>query len=134
MIRVRRNSRGFTLIETLVALAIAAIVMNGFYQALSTGSLLDRRADLQAEKVFVATNVLDQVGVDIPLRLGTLQTGTTRGLDWELVISATPARDQQLGPIYANELVFVSVEVTDPNDEAADPVVLRAIRYGETPL
>ena len=128
----RRFERGFTLIETLVALAIAAIVINGFYSALSTGSLLDQRADQQAEKVLLATTMLDQVGLDIPLRDGTNQTGNVDGLDWELIISSAPPRDMQLGSIYPNELLFVSVSVTDQGDD--DPVVLRAIRYAQSPL
>ncbi|MEJ6402886.1 prepilin-type N-terminal cleavage/methylation domain-containing protein [Yoonia sp. 2307UL14-13] len=124
-------NRGFTLIETLVALAIAALVINGFYSALSTGSLLNSRADQQAEKVLLATTIMDQVGIDIPLRAGTVDTGTHDDLSWDLVIGNTPPADMQLGPVYDGELLFVSVSVTDGS---ADPVVLRAIRYAQTPL
>ncbi|MFG5381426.1 type II secretion system protein J [Yoonia sp. R2-816] len=132
MIR-RRRMRGFTLIESLVALAIAALIINGFYGALSTGSLLDRRANAQAEKVLLATNVIDRVGIDLPLRIGTVETGTQNGLQWELIIGATPTTDMQLGEIYPNELIFVSVSVTDPT-ETTTPVVLRSIRYAQSPL
>ncbi|PJI84925.1 prepilin-type N-terminal cleavage/methylation domain-containing protein [Yoonia maricola] len=128
----RSAAKGFTLIETLVALAIAAVVINGFYSALSTGALLERRADEQARMVLVASTLLDQVGVDIPLRLGN-SSGQTDGVTWQLVISNVPAADMQLGTIYENELIFVSVSVTDPTGSAA-PVVLRAIRYEDTPL
>jgi len=128
----RRSDKGFSLIETLVALAISAIVINGFYSALSTGSLLDRRASDQAEMVFVASNILDRVGVDIPLRPGG-DTGMLQGKRWDLAISTTPTSDMQLGPVYPNELLFLSVSVTDPDSRAA-PVVLRAIRYGEAAL
>ncbi|MEO0904618.1 MAG: prepilin-type N-terminal cleavage/methylation domain-containing protein [Pseudomonadota bacterium] len=128
----RGAAKGFTLIETLVALAIAAVVINGFYSALSTGTLLDRRADDQAQMVLVASTVMDQVGIDIPLRLGS-NTGQSEGLAWQLVISNVRAADMQLGPAYENELIFVSVSVTDPTGDNA-PVVLRAIRYAQTPL
>ena len=133
MIRRARSQRGFTLIESLVALAIAALIINGFYGALSTGTLLERRASAQAEKVLLATTVMDQVGIDIPLRIGTVETGTRNGLDWELVIGGTPPPDMQLGAVYPNELIFLSVSVTDPTD-ATTPVVLRAIRYAQSPL
>ncbi|WP_411889135.1 type II secretion system protein J [Yoonia sp. SDW83-1] len=132
MIR-RGRMRGFTLIESLVALAIAALIINGFYSALSTGSLLDRRTSAQAEKVLLATNVIDRVGIDLPLRIGTVETGTQNGLQWELIIGATPTADMQLGEVYPNELIFVSVSVTDPT-ETTTPVVLRSIRYAQSPL
>ena len=132
MIR-RHRQKGFTLIESLVALAIAAVVINGFYAGLSTGSLLDRRAGLQAEKVFVATNILDQVGIDLPLRAGLSETGRLDGLTWALNISSQAPPDMQLGPTYPGELLFVSVSVRDPNRDD-DPIVLRAIRYAQSPL
>lgn len=129
----RRHAAGFTLIETLVALAIAGLVLGGFYNALSTGSLLDRRASDQAARVLLAATVLDRVGVDIPLRIGTVETGTEGALAWELVVSDTPASDMQLGPIFPNELIFVSVSVVDRMGDTP-PVVLRAIRYAEAPI
>lgn len=133
MMRAGRKTRGFSLIEALVALAIAAIVINGFYSALSTGSLLDRRSAQQAEKVLLATTVLDRVGVDIPLRIGTVENGRQRELDWELIISDAPTSDMQLGAVYPNELMFVSVSVSDPLS-ISTPVVLRAIRYAQSPI
>ncbi len=133
MKRVRSISRGFTLIEAMVALAIAAVVISGFYSALSTGSLLDRRAAQQAAKVFLATTVLDRVGVDIPMRLGTVETGVVRDMEWQLIISGSPAADMALGQVYPNELVFVSVSVSDQQGTSS-PVVLRTIRYAQSPL
>jgi prepilin-type N-terminal cleavage/methylation domain-containing protein len=129
----RRPSAGFTLVETLVALAIAAMVLGGFYNALSTGSLLGQRADDQAARVLLAATVLDRVGIDIPLRVGTVETGISGTMSWELVIGDTPTSDMQLGPIFPNELIIISVSVTDREASLA-PVVLRAIRYAEAPL
>jgi hypothetical protein len=131
--RMRRGSKGFMLLETLVALAIAGLVLGGFYSALSTGSLLDRRASDQAARVLLATTVLDRVGVDIPLRVGTVENGTEGSLAWELAIGDTPGPDMQLGAIFEGELIFVSVSVIDRDGDAA-PVVLRAIRYAESPI
>ena len=129
----RRAAKGFSLIETLVALAIAAVVINGFYSALSTGTLLERRASDQAQTMFVASHVMDRVGVDIPLRLGN-SSGQMGDLTWQLVISNQQPADMQLGTIYDNELIFVSVSVTDETAGRAAPVTLRAIRYGQTAL
>jgi len=129
----RRCEHGFSLVESLVALAIAAVVMAGFYNALATGALLERRADAQAEKILLATTILDTVGIDIPLRRGTTENGVRDDLTWELRMSGTPTEDMQLGAVYPNELIFVSVAVSDPT-EATEPVVMRAIRYAESPL
>jgi prepilin-type N-terminal cleavage/methylation domain-containing protein len=133
LLRARRRASGFTLVETLVALAIAGLVLGGFYNALSTGSLLDRRASDQAARVLLAATVLDRVGVDIPLRVGTVENGTEGTLAWELAIADTPAPDMQLGPTFAGELIFVSVSVVD-RDGDTPPVTLRAIRYAEAPI
>ena len=52
---------------------------------------------------------------------------------WELAIGDTGTPDMQLGPIFEGELVFVSVRVVDREGDTP-PVVLRAIRYAESPL
>ena len=130
---LRKRLRGFTLLETLVALGIAALALNGFYSALSTGSLLTDRADEQAEKVFAATTILDRVGVDIPLRPGTTATGTILGYSYELIIGSGPPPDMNIGFTRQGELMFVYVSVRELGS-TGDPVTLRAVRYGETPI
>ncbi len=128
-----RRHRGFTLIETLVSLAIATLAVTGFYQALSLGLFMEQRADSQAEQMLVATQVFDRLGVDVPVRAGLQETGTTQGLDWTLVVSERGTSDMNLGPLQLNELVYIYVTV---NSERADgsSLVLRGIRYVETPL
>ena len=131
MIR-RGTARGFSLIEALVSVVIAATVLTQFYSAIATGARLEDRADRQAAQVLVATIVLDRVGVDVPLRAGVNDNGRLRGHDWSLSIGMVPPADMQLGPIQPNELIFISVTVTSPND--GSPVTLRAIRYAEQSL
>ncbi|MEL6170138.1 MAG: prepilin-type N-terminal cleavage/methylation domain-containing protein [Pseudomonadota bacterium] len=130
---LRRRVRGFTLLETLVALGIAALALQGFYSALSTGSLLDARADRQAEKVLAATSILDRVGVDIPMRSGTIDNGEIGDLAWRLVIGTRPTPDMQLGFFREGELMFIAVTVSD-TAQGGEPVTMRAIRYAENPL
>ena len=131
MIR-RRAARGFTLLETLVSLAIAALVLNGFYEGVATGTRLIARGDQQAERMLVAASVLDRVGADIPLRGGTTDRGTTDGHAWELVVTAAPPSDlRQVAPV-DGRLLFVSVTVAAP-DGGDDVIVLRAARYAPSP-
>ncbi len=132
MSRARRQS-GFTLIETLVSLAIATLVVSSFYQALSLGLLMERRADNQAAQMLVATQVFDRVGVDVPIRPGVQDIGTSQGLDWTLVISEGGTPDMNLGIIQPNELIYIYVTVDSARPDGS-PLVLRGIRYVETPL
>ncbi len=125
----RRKSRGFSLVETLVALGIAGAVLSGFYESLSTGSLLAKRAGDQADRVHLAMSVLDRVGVDVALRAGVTDNGRAGPLEWRLQIGQTPPRDMDLGPVYPGELLFVAVTVTDTRLPDAEPVVVRAVRY-----
>ncbi|MGR3511124.1 MAG: PulJ/GspJ family protein [Paracoccaceae bacterium] len=126
---MRRRAKGFSLVETLVALGIAGAVLSGFYQSLSTGSLLAKRAGDQAERVHLAMTVMDRVGVDLPLQAGARENGQDGPLAWDLQVGDTPPADMQLGPIYPGELLVVYVSVTDARRPEADPVVIRSIRY-----
>lgn len=129
----RGMQRGFTLVESLVSLAIAALAISGFYQALSTGVFMERRSGVQAAQMLVATQVMDRIGVDIALRAGLQDRGVIRDLEWALTVTETGTSDMALGPVQANELLFVYVEVTSPTP-GGSPLVLRSIRYRETPL
>lgn len=129
---LERRLRGFSLLEALVSLAIAGMVLGGFYEALSTGSRLEKRANDQVSQVLIATTVLDRVGVDIPLRSGFSDNGLLNGFDWAVQVGDVPPGDMELGPILPGELLFVAVTVFDPN--GGPPVVLRSIKYAQVPL
>ena len=127
--RRMRRTKGFSLVETLVALSIAGAVLSGFYQSLSTGSLLAKRASDQADKVHLAMSVLDRGGIDMALRVGARENGRAGLLNWTMQVGETPPPDMALGPVYSGELLFVYVSVTDSRTPEAEPVVVRAVRY-----
>ena len=132
MIR-RARQKGFTLIETLVSLAIATLAITGFYQALSTGLFMEQRSGMQAEQMLVATQIMDQVGVDFGVVPGTQNNGVIRDMEWSLVVSESGTGEMRLGPVQAGELLFIYVTVAPPRAEGS-PLTLRGIRYRETPL
>lgn len=132
MIR-RVQHKGFTLIETLVSLAIATLAITGFYQALSTGLFMEQRSGMQAEQMLVATQVMDQLGVDFGVIPGMQNNGIIRDMEWSLVVSETGTADMRLGSVQAGELLFVYVTVAPPRPDGS-PLTLRGIRYRETPL
>ncbi|MEO1641387.1 MAG: prepilin-type N-terminal cleavage/methylation domain-containing protein [Pseudomonadota bacterium] len=128
-----RGARGFTLVETLVSLAIATIAVTGFYQALAQGAFMEQRADAQADQMFVAARIMDRVGVDIDLRPGTQENGALDGFEWRVAVTNSATEDMALGIVTPTELIFVYVTVAGGREDAP-PLVLRAIRYIETPL
>jgi prepilin-type N-terminal cleavage/methylation domain-containing protein len=54
------GARGFTLIETLVALAILAVLLVAFYETMGTGFRMLDRAALIDEAVLIAQSELDR--------------------------------------------------------------------------
>lgn len=129
----RRQNRGFTLVETLVSLAIATLAVVGFYQGLSQGLFMERRADSQAAQMLVATQIMDRIGVDVSLRAGVTENGSLHGLDWTMVMSDRPTDDMMLGFVQSGEIVYIFVSVESDQPGGA-PLVLRALRYAEIPL
>lgn len=129
----RRHNRGFTLVETLVSLAIATLAVVGFYQGLSQGLFMEWRADSQAAQMLVATQIMDRIGVDVSLRAGVTENGSLRGLDWTMVMSDRPTDDMMLGFVQSGEIIYIYVSVESDQPGGA-PLVLRGLRYAEIPL
>lgn len=73
-----RNEDGFSLIETIVAVAIASTMVAGFYRIYGTGygAMADIRARTQALEL--ARAHMERLGVTAPLRAGS-SSGTLEG-------------------------------------------------------
>ena len=126
----RRRSRGFALAEALVAVAIAAVTLSGFYGALSVSARLERTSEAQAEAVLLATSVMDRVGIDIPLRPGTVLQDREGERTWRLTIVQGVPRDLRAGAFSSDGLLTVAVEVRGVGPDVA----LRSLRYAPSPL
>jgi general secretion pathway protein I len=101
-----RNERGFTLIETLVALAILAVTLVALYEAMGTGfRTFDKAADLE-EAVLIARSQLDRV---VALRrIPEQRQGTAGAFTWRIQVQ--PAKDPQA----ALQLRALSLQVAWP--------------------
>ncbi len=76
-----RPERGFTLLEVIVAFAIAAILLVAMLRSLTLGLDGSRRAEAYTRAVTLAESALDSLGVAAPLRDGDaaeLQEGPFR--------------------------------------------------------
>ncbi len=83
----RAAAAGFTLIEVLVALAIAALGLGALLAAASTGLGNAALADRYLEAVGRAQSRLAAVGITIPLQPGTQSGDDGEGFTWRVSIS-----------------------------------------------
>ena len=78
-----RSDAGFTLVESLVALAIFVAVISALYQGLSTGWRGLRRAEAEDIALVLAQNKLATAGVETPL-VASMQSGVAGdGMAWQ---------------------------------------------------
>lgn len=114
------NDRGSILIETVVALAIVAMILATCYEVIGDGAGRERRARDIRLAVLTAQSQLASVGTTIPL------DGTTAGIDgavnWRVEVRTL---GDEAGAAGAPMLVSVSAAVrSDPSAR----VMLRSIR------
>ena len=134
---------GFTLVETLVALAVLAMGLAGLYRALDSGWRGLREAARATEALAVARNLLAALGTETPLATGR-RTGTTPGgVRWEVDVGpyvppgATAARATP-SPAAPPPLYAVTVRAGRPASVASaatsyDGVVLETVKLGARP-
>lgn len=106
-----RPQAGFTLLEVIIAIAIAAFVFRGALELLTTG--LDRMSERQAtlHALAFAESQLERIGADLSLEPAELSGILDTGQAWRLTIAE--ARDVFTAP--APMVAYhVSVEVEGP--------------------
>jgi general secretion pathway protein I len=92
----RKGEKGFTLLETLVALTVFALVAAGLQVCLSRGWSGIARVSKEKAALQLATSQLAAAGVESPLREGTVEGVTADGFAWSRDVSRYNPEDSDL--------------------------------------
>lgn len=80
---------GFTLVESLVSLAILALALTATFAAGSQGLSASARAKLETQAVMEARSLIARVGGDVPLKPGRYAGKTALGHPYRLTVAST---------------------------------------------
>ena len=107
----RRASRGFSLLEVLVAFTILAMLLGALFQVFSGGMHAARAGDRHTRATVIAQSQLSAASVEYPPAEGFASGRTDDGFDWRVSIAPysddlLPLGDAPLQPYIINVEVF----------------------------
>ena len=123
----RRHSgeRGFALIETLVAVAVIAVMMGLFYQMVASDARVTAAVRARRQAALLAQSVLDQAGSPAAA-LSPVMRGESDGLAWR--IERAPYRDGAQSSRAALERIVVTVAGANDGKQLLRLDTLRLVR------
>lgn len=127
------QSGGFTLLEVVVALAIAAVALVGLFQAGSGGLFAVDTAARAQEAIQRAQSHLAAVGRDAALVQGDFTDDDGGGYRWRLRVRSVathPALAPGGGSVAPPTLYDVEVAISWPGRSGDRSVVLKTLRLG----
>ena len=127
--RITHRPGGFTLIEVLVAFAIAALSLATLMRIFGTGLESARISEAQSRATMVAESRLAAIGVERLLVAGESAGETEDGYRWRVV--ASPLADDAAGPVIRYEVTVVVA--WGPEGERERDVALRTLRLAARP-
>jgi len=127
MARRAREGAGFTLVEVLVAFAIAALGLAALFQIFATGLRSAAISEGYARATMLAESQLDRVGIEQPLAPGERFGVFDDGYRWHVAIA--PYQEAEMDALV--EIFEVSVTVSWGEESGGGrAVTLRTLRLG----
>ncbi len=129
--RITNRERGFTLIETIVALVLVMIIGVMFFQIVLKGTRAARIANSHDTALIVARSQLAEVGHVRPLAAGQYGGRTHADVRWEIVITPYAARaefDEAFNP--QAYWATVTVNWRDKREEKNHKLRLKTLKLG----
>lgn len=116
-VRTPKRNGGFTLLEVLLAFVIFALSFATVMEILSGSIRNTVRAREYSEIALIAQSVMDQVGLEIPLEVGTSVGGESGDYEWEVTIdsfedSTGEVDSVQLAELTGIELLRIDLVIT----------------------
>jgi general secretion pathway protein I len=108
-----RRARGFTLLEVLLAFVIFALSFATVLE-IQSGSIRNTvRAREYSEIALIAQSVMDQVGLEIPLEVGTSASGESGDYEWEVFIDTFEDPTGEVDAVQLAELTGIELVRVD---------------------
>jgi general secretion pathway protein I len=117
---------GFTLVEVIAALAIAALALSSVFDVASEGLHRTGEAEAMAEGGSLAQSLLARLGNELPIARGTTTGEFSNGYRWRLEVAPYgEAGDQRAWPVAA---YTVAAEITWGAEEQQHSLLLKTLR------
>jgi len=125
----RRMSRGFSLLEVLVAFTILAMLLGSLFQVFSAGLHAARSGDRYTRATVIAQSQLAALGVENSVGEGVTSGTTDDAYHWRVTVSAY-SDDQMQVTERALQPLTVNVEVFWEEEGTPRTLSLTSIRLG----
>jgi general secretion pathway protein I len=127
---MRKNCRGMTLIEVLVAFIVLSVTMSVIMQIFSGGMRNARLAESYSRAVFLAESKMAAAGLERPLLPGEYSGQAGGEMRWR--VSVTPAEDDATTNAQLMPMRLYQVQVTAAwgDDGRERQVELTSLRLG----
>ena len=133
----RGEERGFTLVETLVSLAMLTLALVALVQIFGVGFRGVRLSEMDASALHLATSQLARAGTETPLRTGEERGTASDGMEWSVVIEpyVPPHAEGEARRAGGLEAYWVTAEVRwrSSTFTAAQTLSLRTLKIGVPP-